>query len=316
MKKLLYIMIITGLLLAGCGDEGDDMEDEYAARMQRFVIQISDYARGIKPGFIVIPQNGCELAFNSTDPGEGVMEAYINAIDGIGNEELFYDGSLSVDGERLSMLRTLKSLVKIMVSDFVSNNANIADAAQRARDEGFISFPRSAENYHYGLIPSGGITDENSGDITVLSDAKNYLYLISTDNFPTKQAMIQAVANTNYDVVLIDMFFEGAAFTAAETGSLKTKANGGERLAIAYINIGAAENWRYYWKPEWKRGSPSWLKKKYSGYDDEIWVEYWNDEWQEIICGNGDSYIKRIIDAGFDGVYLDNVEAYYFLIHN
>jgi cysteinyl-tRNA synthetase len=42
-------------------------------------------------------------------------------------------------------------------------------------------------------------------------------------------------------------------------------------------------------------------------------VKFWKDDWQEIIYGNEDSYIKKIIDAGFDGAYLDNVEAYYFL---
>jgi len=26
--------------------------------------------------------------------------------------------------------------------------------------------------------------------------------------------------------------------------------------------------------------------------------------------------MKKIITAGFDGAYLDNVEAYYFLFHN
>jgi len=42
-------------------------------------------------------------------------------------------------------------------------------------------------------------------------------------------------------------------------------------------------------------------------------VQFWNPEWQKIIYGNDDSYMKKILDAGFDGAYLDNVEAYYFL---
>ena len=311
-QKSIFIAALVAIALAGCNK--DEKTDRDAARMQQFVIQISDYARGVKPGFIVIPQNGPELAFNATEPNDGTMSSYISAIDGIGIEELFYDGKLAVDNERLSMLRTLKSSSKIMVSDYLSNNANIADAKQRNRNEGFIAFPRSAENYHYGLIPTD-ITDENADDILTLADAKNYLYLISTDNYATKQAMIQAIAATNYDMVLIDLFFEEVALSNSEINSLKTKANGAKRLAIAYISIGSAENWRYYWKSGWKRGNPSWLKKKYDGYSDEIWVEFWNEEWQHIIFGNNDSYIKKIIDAGFDGAYLDNVEAYYFL-HN
>ena len=84
-------------------------------------------------------------------------------------------------------------------------------------------------------------------------------------------------------------------------------------MVISYINIGAAENWRYYWKDDWKLHHPRWLKKPYKGYQDEIWVKFWKKDWQEIIYGNDNSYMKKILDAGFDGAYLDNVEAYYFL---
>jgi len=58
---------------------------------------------------------------------------------------------------------------------------------------------------------------------------------------------------------------------------------------------------------------PLFIKRKYEGYDDEYWVRFWKPEWHKIIYGNDDSYIKKILDAGFDGAYLDNVEAYYFL---
>ena len=72
----------------------------------------------------------------------------------------------------------------------------------------------------------------------------------------------------------------------------------------------------YYWRKPWTINDPSWLKKKYDGYENEVWVEYWNQEWQDIIYGNDDSYTRKVIDAGFDGVYLDNVEAYYFLTND
>jgi cysteinyl-tRNA synthetase len=40
------------------------------------------------------------------------------------------------------------------------------------------------------------------------------------------------------------------------------------------MNIGAAENWQNYWKPDCKLGNPKWLNKKYKGYDDEIYVKF------------------------------------------
>lgn len=316
MARRVFTMVFVACLFFGmvsCGDEDEKM-DENAARMQAFVADISSYARGLHSGFIIIPQNGPELIFNNTNPEEGKNISYVNAIDGIGIEELFYDGGLSVDRERLEILRTLKSSVKIMVADFVSNNANLPDALKRSKDEGFIAFPRSADNYYYELIPTIDSQTENADDINSLSDAKNYLYLISTDKYVNKQAMLNAINATNYDVVLIDLFFDGVALTTTDVQLLKTKANGGKRLVISYISIGSAENYRYYWQKGWKKGNPSWLKKPYKGYVNEFWVEFWHPDWRNIIFGNNESYIKKIIDAGFDGAYLDNVEAYYFLV--
>ena len=309
---MLFVFISVTFVCCNNDDNKDETIDLNAEKMQDFVANISAYSRAIKPNFIIIPQNGVELAFNYTDPADGIKHAYLNAIDGIGVEELFYDGSLSIDHERLAMLRQLKFAATIMVSDFVANNTNITDAIKRSQSEGFISFPRSSDNYDYMLVPET-ITDENDKDIIKLSDAKNYLYLISSDMFDTKQSMISTIAATNYDIVLIDLFFNGQSFIREEIQSLQTKANGGNRLVIAYVSIGSAENYRYYWMPDWELGNPSWLKKKYEGYDDEIWVEFWDSQWQNIIYGNEESYIKKIIDAGFDGAYLDNVEGYYFL---
>ena len=310
------IMAVFLGMVCSCENAGNSSEDEYASRMQTFVKDISLYARGEKPGFIIIPQNGSELAFGNAEPAEGILASYINAIDGIGIEELFYDGILNVDGERLSMLQNLKisePALTIMVSDYVGDGTKISDAIERSRNEGFIAFPRSVDNYDYKLIPVDPPAGVNTDSISSLAAAKNYLYLISTEEYTNKAEMITAIAKTNFDVVLIDLFFDGSPITKTDIDTLKTKANGGSRLVICYISIGSAEKYRYYWKPEWERGNPSWIKKNYEGYPDEYWVEYWNEEWQAIIFGSDGSYIKQIINAGFDGVYLDNVEAYYFL---
>lgn len=282
--------------------------------MQDFVIDISNYARGYDSDFIIIPQNAIELAFNNIDPNDGLNSAYMSAINGIGVEELFYNGNYSLDNERLSMLQQLKSSKKIMVSEYVTDNSNIPDALNRNYYEGFICFPRTSSNYHYSQIPDS-VTHFNSKDITNLSLAQNYLYLISTDNNSSKQDMINVISATNFDVVLIDLFFNGTEFTYSEINQLKKKANGGQRLVISYINIGSAEKFRYYWKKNWGLHHPLWLKKKYEAYEDEFWVKFWKKDWQDIIYGNDNSYMKKILNAGFDGAYLDNVEAYYFLYY-
>ena len=39
-------------------------------------------------------------------------------------------------------------------------------------------------------------------------------------------------------------------------------------------------------------------------------VKYWNEEWQGLIYKNQDSYLNKIMAAGFDGVYLDIIDAF------
>lgn len=309
MKYLISAILISSVLFS-CSKE--KRSDNAGEEMQNFVMKISKYARSFDSDFIVIPQNGAELAFNYIDPSDGTNEDYMNAVDGFGIEELFYNGDYALEQERLDACRLLVGSKKIMVAEYVSDNANVPDAIQRNLSEDFICFPRESNNYDYLYIPSI-ITNENTDDITNLQQAQNYLYMISSGNYATKQEMIDAIAATNYDAVIIDLFFGEDALTNADVAQLKTKANGAKRLIISYMNIGSAEKYRYYWKDNWKLHKPLWLKKEYDGYPDEIWVKFWKKEWHDIIFGNEESYTKKIINAGFDGVYLDNVEAYYFL---
>lgn len=283
-------------------------------KMQDFVIALSKYARSIDPKFIIVPQNGAELAFNQLNPDAGVNPDYMNAVDGFGIEELFFNEKSKVDNYRLKMLQKLRATKKILVSEHVTKESLLDDVVEKNRKENFLCFPRSAGNEDYKEIPP--IKDENSNDITTLGEAKNYLYLINSSQYKQRFYYLKEIAKTNFDVVIIDLFFHTKPFTPEEIKQLQTKANGGKRLVLAYVSIGSAENFRYYWDGNWIIGDPKWIKKKYAGYSDEFYVEYWNPEWQKIMYGNKDSYIKKILDAGFDGAYLDNVEAYYFLYNN
>lgn len=151
---------------------------------------------------------------------------------------------------------------------------------------------------------------ENSNDINSLADAKNFLYLINPDKFSSKQKFIDAVNTTNYDVIIMDMFFDDIEFSSVEINQLKLKNNGGRRLVISYMSIGEAEDYRYYWNKSWKVGSPSLIKKENPDWKGNYKVKYWKKEWQDVIYGNNNSYLKKIIDASFDGVYLDIIDAF------
>ncbi|MCE4599732.1 MAG: cellulase family glycosylhydrolase [Desulfurococcales archaeon] len=72
-------------------------------------------------------------------------------------------------------------------------------------------------------------------------------------------------------------------------------------LVLAYLNIGYAEDWRGYWQNI--TGEP-WVHGQ-TGYPGEYYVEYWRSEWHSIMKNLSEDYLQE----GFDGVYLDNIDA-------
>ena len=39
-------------------------------------------------------------------------------------------------------------------------------------------------------------------------------------------------------------------------------------------------------------------------------VRYWTRAWQDLLYGSADGYLDKIIAAGFDGAFLDVIDAY------
>jgi cysteinyl-tRNA synthetase len=125
-----------------------------------------------------------------------------------------------------------------------------------------------------------------------------------------------ALARTPYDVLVIDYSRDGtdaAALTAAQVAALKSKPDGGKRLVLSYLSIGEAEDYRFYWRTYWGwlwgLFAPSWRSKHNAEWRGNYAVRYWEDGWQRIIVGPGNSYLDRILKAGFDGVYLDKIDS-------
>ena len=91
--KLFRFTALALLLLSVLSCFKERRSDKAGEKMQQFVMDISSYARSIDPGFIIVPQNGPELAFTYLSPEDGIHEGYMGSISGFGIEELFYNGS-------------------------------------------------------------------------------------------------------------------------------------------------------------------------------------------------------------------------------
>ena len=304
-------------LIYGC-DPGNT-DPVYRQHMRDFVEQISIYSKSYNPGFLIIPQNGIELVSDNGEEDGPPSSIYLQAIDANGQEDLFYgyrrDDKETPRDERnylISFLDISKSSGNvILVTDYCSSHDHMDDSYQKNASKGYISF--AASNRELNTIPSypNVPNNSNSGNIVSISQVKNFLYLINPENFATKEAILEAIEATNYDLIIMDLFFdEDLSYSAEEISRLKFKRNGGSRLVVCYMSIGEAEDYRYYWESSWNRDKPEWLDRENPDWEGNYKVKYWNPEWQAIIYGNDNSYTKKILDAGFDGAYLDIIDAY------
>jgi len=318
MKKIAFCLTVL-ISLISCNNEDENPDLYFRQEMRNFVIAISTYSKLSNPDFLIIPQNGIELVTSDCNEDGPPAIDYLSAIDGHGQEDLFYgynNDDEATPAEDNAYLRIFLDLSKnagntILVTDYCSTQSKMADSYAQNNAAGYISF--AADHRELDNIPGypNPIYGENSNVITSLSQVKNFLYLINPVNFASKTDFINAVTSTNYDLLIMDLFYnETTEFTAGEITQLKNKANGGKRLVISYMSIGEAEDYRYYWQSGWETGNPAWLDKENPDWEGNYLVRFWEPEWQEIIFGNDNSYTKKILNAGFDGVYLDIIEAY------
>ncbi len=290
----------------------------YRQAMRDFVIDLADYARDSDPAFIVIPQNGEALL---TDDGTGTgtpAAAYIAAIDGQGREDLYYgydeDDSPTPAGVRDEILPILLLAedegVEVLVTDYCSTHAFVDNSYTQNEGHGFISLAADHRDLDNIPIYPAEPHNVNNANVVALGDAQNMLYLLDPGAYPTRNDYLDALAETEYDLFILDLFYDDTALTPLELASLRTKDGGGTRLLIAYMSIGEAEDYRFYWQAGWAPGSPSWIEAENPNWEGNYKVEYWNPAWQAVIFGDEGAYLDRILAAGFDGVYLDIIDAY------
>lgn len=133
-----------------------------------------------------------------------------------------------------------------------------------------------------------------------LANVKTWAYVIN--NVGAKKAT--AIGALAVDLVVVDSEDRWSnAFDAADIAVMK---GAGGKQVISYLSIGEAETYRDYWQPDWDSAPPVWLAAGNPEWEGNIKVAYWNTDWQEIVFG----MVDGIVDAGFDGLYLDIIDAY------
>lgn len=305
-------------LIGWVGSSDTPTVRDYRQDMRNFVQSISAYAKETNPDFIIIPQNGHTLLTEDGESNGLLSQAFLRAIDGVGRENLFYGYNgddmrtpVSVQRRMISFMDIAETNgIEVLVIDYCSTCSFVDNSYRQNAIRGYVSF--AADHRELDNIPAYPPNPYNVNDsnVTSLAEAKNFLYLINPGLFPNRRAFLNAIRKTDYDIIFVDLFYDDLTLTASEVASLKIKANGGSRLVIAYMSIGEAEDYRYYWQREWETTPPSWLTEENPQWLGNYKVRYWDAAWQDIIYGNRNSYLGKVLDAGFDGVYLDIIDAF------
>jgi cysteinyl-tRNA synthetase len=131
--------------------------------------------------------------------------------------------------------------------------------------------------------------------------------------YQRKNIDLSEIGRSRYDLVIIDYSSyssdgtDQGAWSSSEIAALKT--TGESRFVLAYLSIGEAESFRSYWDDFWDTGSPDWVGREVPGRPGNYRVKYWYEGWWENILKE---YLVNIVGRGYDGVYLDGIDAYIY----
>ena len=294
---------------------------DYRAEMAGLVSDIASYARLKHPGFIILANGGASIYKAVDGNTEKTAASMLDVVDGVMAESVNYgwdmkDGAATPADERAYFLKLLKAPKDagkaVFVLDYVKNEREAVKAYDAAAAEGFTGW--SSYDRELSEIPQMEPEHANDRSCHHLHDARNYMVLLNPEKYLTQEEYISALASTDYDVLIIDLYYDGSSLPPNAVKRLKQKKGGASRLVLAYMSVGEAEDYRPYWDQSWQRHRPSWIADKNKDWQGSSKVRYWYPEWRKILYGSTDAYLDQIIASGFDGAFLDVVDAYEYFI--
>jgi endo-alpha-1,4-polygalactosaminidase (GH114 family) len=334
---------VNGRIISGDNRKLGDIPDtpleqipNHRQLMRTIVINLSTYAKTRDLDFFVLTRDAPELlvkearesdweAARDTDgaaagkytPVDSVVQPYLKAIDGLLIDGLFC-GRDGVDRPTDEVgARTLRKAVavaqregrEVLTIEYCKSPNRAATVARQAAKAKTLTCIDQTGNTQLARIPASPPQSENADHVTELHQARNFLAMFHSQAYGSRSEWVEALAATNYDLLLLDPFWRGSdPLTADDVKHLKYKRLGTARLVVATLSVGRAADTRYYWNPEWHVGNPDWLEAPDPETPTQTLVRYWDPAWEEILGG----YLKAIMDCGYSGVLVDYADAYLY----
>lgn len=322
-----YLDIVDGYTVDEVIAAYPGTEDELRQEMIDFVIGISDYAKAQDPDFAIIPQNAVGLLGLSEDgPDSGANTAYLNAIDGLGVEDLWFNDDDVSDWTQgdLDYIALAQAAGKFVLATSYPTVA--------ASQEAFIANAVAA-----GLIPfaaerdlSGVIDAVNAGIEAAMQGGEFHAPWLedgagsaasdtdlTVDQFAVQYSNIDAaeIAASPYDLMIVEGKPGDAARADLSDAEVADLVAAGTRM-IGYVSVGQSDDARPYWDASWTDdgtdtgtptdAAPAWLGEQADSYDAAI-VEFWDPAWQTLVIDQ----VTELAARGYSGIFLDNILSYY-----
>lgn len=136
-------------------------------------------------------------------------------------------------------------------------------------------------------------------------------YVLQAEGLAEDRAgAVQYLADSSRDLLVLDAAFtggEGGAWTRAELDAVR--GTDPTRRIVSYLSIAEAEDYRDYFAS--LAGSDLLLAEN-RDWPGNYKVRFWRDAWQRIILARAQAQLEQ----GFDGLYLDIVDAYQYFEHD
>lgn len=291
--------------------------DSYLNAMVLLLGDLSDYAKSKNPDFAMFTNGGYKLYMPRYNKTEENLSRLVSSMDGMVIESIFFgyeedDNRKTPEKISKEMQRAVKDAqsygLPVFNIEYCSDKKKRKTSTRKSRKLGTVWY--NAVDVELSRIPKLEKSRQNDDDCTDVDQVKNYLTVLNPDYYKTKSAYLNALRDTDYDLVFIDLEFHGKPLTKKDIDYIKEKKDGGERLVCSYMSVGEAENYRDYWEESWNDNPPPWICEANANWEGNYKVMYWTKPWRDILFGQSDSYLDKVLAAGFDGVYLDVVDAY------
>ncbi|MBC7952203.1 MAG: hypothetical protein H7Z12_10365 [Rhodospirillaceae bacterium] len=292
-----YLKTLDGLVLDGlyCGPDalGKPLDKAIRERLDLDATLAEERSRGIQRPPVPTPFGPFSL-----DPREELRKAAeirrVAEHDERQRRQLYALDAMRQQGRRILSIEDCKTQKEV-------------DAAYKGAERDRVLTYAGVETDLLNTLPKGHPRAENAQPVTTITAAKNWLPLLRADRFGTKAEWVLSMERTNQDVLFIDVAHRGTdALNKDDVKRLKYKELGAPRLMLAVLPVGKAYDWRWYWQKGWEAGNPPFLFAPIPEEPGSFVTDMGDPKWKELLG----KYLAGIIDLGFDGVVLDNLDTY------